>query len=165
MRSYSRCSSRKVISVSFRSVSACVRVHSMPERASATERRDRARAPTRKVRQTPWEGGRGKGGGEGLILKGSTVGLSYVGTAVYWISNSWMAAFYAMEYIWTSLGWNLKVSFAFGLSGFGFWAWLCCLQVPVSNKGFGSRVSGPGLRFVAYKFRVPGTVTGFSATR
>ena len=119
-------------------------------------------------REEEREGGRGRGregGGEGLILKRSTVGLSYVGTAVYWISNSWMAAFYAMEYIWTSLGWNLKVSFAFGLSGFGFWAWLCCLQVPVSNKGFGSRVSGPGLRFVAYRFRVPGTVTGFSATR
>ena len=32
-----------------------------------------------------------------------------MGTVVNVMSGCWMAAFYAMEYVWTTLGWNLKV--------------------------------------------------------
>jgi hypothetical protein len=38
-----------------------------------------------------------------------TVGLAVMGNMVNVLSGCWMAAFYAMEYVWTTLGWNLKV--------------------------------------------------------
>ena len=43
------------------------------------------------------------------MTKKKTVGLAVMGNLVNVLSGCWMAAFYAMEYVWTTLGWNLKV--------------------------------------------------------
>ena len=40
---------------------------------------------------------------------GCAVGLAWVGKLVYFTSTCWMASFYALEYVWTTLGWNLQV--------------------------------------------------------
>lgn len=76
------------------------------------------------------------------------MGLASVGTVVYFISNSWMAAFYAMEYVWTTLGWSLKERIHF----FEWrWGYLFGFGLPITITTF-SRPFMTGVALYAFLF-------------
>ena len=67
-----------------------------------------------------------------LVL--SHAGLAFAGKAIYCVASSWMAAFYAMEYVWTTLGWNLKERIAFFERR---WSYLGGFGLPITLATYG----------------------------
>mmetsp|Transcript_43873 Transcript_43873/g.68661 ORF Transcript_43873/g.68661 Transcript_43873/m.68661 type:complete len:128 (+) Transcript_43873:56-439(+) len=39
--------------------------------------------------------------------------MPFLGDALYWLSCSWMTSFYAFEYVWAYIGWDLKTRIQF----------------------------------------------------
>uniref|UniRef100_A0A7S0E121 Etoposide-induced protein 2.4 n=1 Tax=Hanusia phi TaxID=3032 RepID=A0A7S0E121_9CRYP len=62
--------------------------------------------------------------------------MRLLGALIYNLSNCWMASFYAMEYVWTTLGWNLEERILFFearwsyLGGFGLPITLATFSLP-----------------------------------
>uniref|UniRef100_A0A7S4PFE2 Etoposide-induced protein 2.4 n=1 Tax=Guillardia theta TaxID=55529 RepID=A0A7S4PFE2_GUITH len=61
------------------------------------------------------------------------VNLRLLGAFIYNLSNCWMASFYAMEYVWTTLGWNLEERITFFESR---WSYLGGFGLPITLATF-----------------------------